>query len=150
MPCGDVPGRVHVRVAGVAAGRAAEQRLALAAVCCHVPALGAALAGERGINLLHPPGSFVFQAAGQQAPPGRENSAVKARLLPDAVALLEGEVPDVPAVGAVLAQDPSCAGVGLSRYLDILRMYYRPLTFLEGSEAAFIPGLMAGVSAPRI
>jgi len=68
MPCGDVPGRVHVSVAGVSAGHAAEQGLALAAARCDVPARRAPLARVRGLDLLDPARGLVFQPADQQPP----------------------------------------------------------------------------------
>ena len=58
VPRRDVPGRVHVRVAGETAGCACEARLALARLRIHMPARRAALAGERGSDLLHPAGAF--------------------------------------------------------------------------------------------
>src|SRR5215472_19329761 len=107
MPCGDVPGRVHVSMPGVAAGRAAEQRLALATVGCHVPALGAPLASERGINLLHSPSSLILQAAGQQAPATGEDAAVEPGLLPNVAARVgEGAAGGTGHAGDTQVLDP--------------------------------------------
>src|SRR5690349_17932053 len=73
MPCGDIPGRVHVSIVGVSAGHAAEQGLALAAARCGVPARRAALARVRAdITRTHlddaeplvPPGFAPRRAAG--------------------------------------------------------------------------------------
>src|SRR5690349_8864962 len=88
MPCGDVPGRVHVSIAGVSAGHAAEQGLALAAARCDMPARRAPLAGVRGTYFLHPARGLVGQAADQQAPPGPHDLAVEAGLRCDVPARL--------------------------------------------------------------
>ena len=58
VPRRDVPGRVHVRVAGEAAGRAHEPRLALTRVRIHVPARRAPLAREMRLDSLHRPGAL--------------------------------------------------------------------------------------------
>jgi hypothetical protein len=50
MPCGDVPGRVHISIAGKAAGGAPEFRLALARLPIHQPGIRAA--PEQDILLL--------------------------------------------------------------------------------------------------
>ena len=81
MPCGDVPGRVHVRVAGKIAGGALEDGLALTRLPVHMPACAAPLTRERGVNLLDSAGSLVLQAANQQAPTRREDLSVQASLL---------------------------------------------------------------------
>jgi hypothetical protein len=86
MPCGDVPGRVHISVADVSAVRAAEQRLALAAVRCDVAARRALLAGKHGVDFLDPTWSLIHKSAIQQAPPRGEDAAVQPGLLPDATA----------------------------------------------------------------
>src|SRR6185437_3356917 len=102
MPCGDVPGRVRVSIAGVSAGHAAEQGLALAAARCDMPARRAPLARVRGTYFLHPAGGLVGQAADQQAPPGSHDLAVEAGLRCDVPAWLllgalrrAGHVPDL-------------------------------------------------------
>ena len=77
MPCGDVLGRVDVCVAGVTAGGASEDRLALAVLRRHMSARAAALAGERGIDLFDPAGSFLLQPFDQDAPAGGEDFPVE-------------------------------------------------------------------------
>src|SRR5216683_3192099 len=102
VPRRDVPGRVHVSVAGETAGRAPEDGLALARLPIHVPARRAALAGERGVDLLHPAGRLVLQPAHQQSPPRPHDLAVEpgflahvpARVLPRAFRG-SGHVPDL-------------------------------------------------------
>ena len=79
VPRRDVPGRVHVSVAGVSAGGASEDGLALTRLPIHMPARRAPLARERGFDLLHPAGRFVLQAADQQAPPGPHDAPGSAR-----------------------------------------------------------------------
>ena len=83
MPCGDVPGRVHVSVQRVSAGHAAEQGLALAAAHCGVPAGRAPLARIRGTYLLHSAGGLVLQAADHQAPSLGKDAPVQSRFLSD-------------------------------------------------------------------
>src|SRR6266511_1927243 len=82
----DVTRRVVVGVAGPCAGDTAVGRLALAALCCDVPARRAALAGVGGGNLVDPAGSLVLQPNDQPSPPACEDGAVQPGLLPDASA----------------------------------------------------------------
>ena len=82
----DVPCRVHVGVAGEIAGHAGEESLALAALRCDVPARRATLARERGIDLLYPAGSLVFQPSYQSAPSLPHDLAVQPGLLADVLA----------------------------------------------------------------
>ena len=86
VPRRDVPGRIHVRVAGETAGSAHQARLALTRLRIHVPARRAALARERGSDLLHPAGRLVLQPAHQQAPPRPQDPPVQPGLLPDVAA----------------------------------------------------------------
>jgi len=88
MPCGDVPGRVHVRVAGEIAGDAGEEGLALAALRCDMLARRATLARVRGTDLLHPARGLILQATYQQAPRRSENAPVQAGFLSDSTARL--------------------------------------------------------------
>src|SRR5206468_10876524 len=81
MPCGDIPGRVHIRVTGETAGDTGEEGLALAALRCDVPARRATLAGERGTDLLDPARSLIGQAAHQQSPARPHDPAVEPSLL---------------------------------------------------------------------
>jgi hypothetical protein len=120
MPCGDVPGRVHVSVAGIPAGHAAEQGLALAAARCDVPARRATLTRVRRTYLLHPAGGFVFYAADQQAPPAGQNAPVQPGLLPHIAARFlrsaprgAGHVPDLQVFDADHVKPPSKSGRGL-------------------------------------
>ena len=83
VPRRDVDGRIHISVAGVSAGGAPEDGLALARLRIHLPARRAPLARERGINLLHPAGRLLLQAAHEQAPPRPKNLPVQACLLAD-------------------------------------------------------------------
>ena len=130
VPRRDVDCRVHVSVAGEAAGGAAEKGLAPAAFRCDVPARRAALARERGWYSLDPAGCLVLQAADQQAPARTADPPVQPGLLPRVVRpclgelsaalgeprrrpasrtpprlLLDAQVPHVPGVGAVPQQD---------------------------------------------
>ena len=80
VPRRDVDGRVHVRVAGEAAGSAHEARLTLTRVPVHLPARRAPLARERGSDLLHPARGLVLQPPRQQPPPRTPGSPGSARL----------------------------------------------------------------------
>ena len=79
--CCDVPGRVHISMARVAAGDAHEQRLALATVRSDMPARRAPLATERGIDLLHPTRSLLLQPGHQPTPTSGEDRPVQPGLL---------------------------------------------------------------------
>src|ERR1035441_9854575 len=96
MPCGDVPGRVHVSVAGVSAEPAGEIGLALARLAVHGPARAAALRGERGIDLLHPAGALLLQSPDQQAPAAGADAPVESGFLPDVAAGLLSGTPGGP------------------------------------------------------
>src|SRR6266480_1715478 len=82
VPRRDVPGRVHIRVAGEIAGRAHEARLALARLRIHVPTCATALRSERGVDLLNPAGRLILQSAHQQAPARPHDLSVEPGLLP--------------------------------------------------------------------
>ena len=86
VPRRDVLCRVYVSVAGVSAGGAPEDGLALARLRVHLPARRAALARERGIDLLNSARRLVLQAAHQQAPPGPKDPTVQPGFLPDTMA----------------------------------------------------------------
>ncbi len=79
---GDVASCVHVGVAcsGVA-GRALENRLALAAPGSDVPARRASLRRVRGRDLLDPTISLVLQTRGKQTPSASTDASVEAALL---------------------------------------------------------------------
>jgi len=81
MPCGDVPGCVHIGVAGEGACCAPKEGLALARLPVQVPTCAAALACERGIDLLDPSRSLVAQAASEQPPSRSEDLPVEPSLL---------------------------------------------------------------------
>jgi hypothetical protein len=83
VPSRDVPGRVHVSVAGETTGSAHEARLALARLPVHPPACRTALAREMRHYLLNPAGSLLLQAAHQQAPTRPHDLAVEPSLLAD-------------------------------------------------------------------
>src|SRR5450631_1525564 len=93
VPRRDVPGRVHVRVAGEGAGRAHKARLALTRLWVHVPARRAPLAGVVRRDLLDPAGGFVLQAADQQSPARPQDLPVEAGLLADVPAGIAGRSP---------------------------------------------------------
>jgi hypothetical protein len=94
VPRRDVPGRVHVSVTGVSAGRACELRLALARFRIHVPARRAPLTRERGVDPLHPTGSLLLQAPRQQAPSRPQDPPVQSGLLADVPARTVWRGPD--------------------------------------------------------
>jgi hypothetical protein len=81
VPRRDIPGRVHVCVAGEIAGHAGEESLALAALHCDMPARRAALARVRGIDFLHPARGLVLQTAHQQAPARAHDLPIEAGFL---------------------------------------------------------------------
>ena len=83
VPRRDVPGSVHIGIAGETAGGAPEGGLALARLRVHLPTRRAALTRERGIDILYPAGSFMLQAAHEQAPPGSQDLPVEPGLLTD-------------------------------------------------------------------
>ena len=64
-------------LAGETAGSAPEDGLALTRVPVHLPARRAALARVMRLDLLHPAGRLLLQAAHQQPPPGPQDLAVE-------------------------------------------------------------------------
>ena len=90
VPRRDVPGCVHIRVAGETAGRTREARLALARLRIHVPARRASLTGERRTYLFHPAGCLVLQSAYQQPPARCHDLAVEPGFLTDVPAWSPG------------------------------------------------------------
>jgi hypothetical protein len=96
VPRRDVPGRVHVSVAGETAGCAHEARLALARLRVHVPAGRALLTSERGVDLLHPSGGFLFQSAYQESPARPQDFAAEPGLGTDVPAWIPGRPPSRP------------------------------------------------------
>ena len=83
VPRRDVPGRVHICVAGISAGGAPEDGLALARLPVHLPARRAALTCVMRRDFLHSALSFLLKAAYQQAPSGPEDLTVEPGLLAD-------------------------------------------------------------------
>jgi hypothetical protein len=81
MPCGDVPGRIHVGIAGITAGRATEVRLVLTRLSVHAPARRATLARESGSYLLDSASSFMLQSVHQGTPARAQDSEIQAGLL---------------------------------------------------------------------
>ena len=96
VPRRDIPGRVHISVAGISAGRAREPRLALTRLRIHLPARRAALARELGTDLLHPAGRLVLQPAHQQAPARPHDLPVQPGLGPHVPARIPGRPPTRP------------------------------------------------------
>jgi hypothetical protein len=80
VPRRDVSGRVHVSVAGISAGGAPEDGLALTRLPVHMPACRAALARMVRLDLLHPSGHLILQAANQPTPPGPHDATVQSTL----------------------------------------------------------------------
>jgi hypothetical protein len=83
MPCRYVRRGVQVGIAGVSAGRADVQSLALATVRIHVPALRATLARVRRVYFLNTAGGFVLQEPGEHAPALLKDRPVQSGLGPD-------------------------------------------------------------------
>ena len=104
---GDVPGRVHVGMAGEPTGHTLEHRLALAIVRCDVLAGRALLRRVRGFDLLHSTASLVLQPSHQQTPTVRQNSPVESGFPPHVTARLldgsprrAGHAPDIEILDA--------------------------------------------------
>ena len=151
VPRRDVPGRIHICVAGETAGRAYKARLALARLRIHVPACATALRSERGVNLLDPAGRLVLQSARQEAPTRPHDLPVEPGLLPYIPAGRPGGSPgrarharDVQVLDSYRAcaqgsrSISSWAGEGSRRYRDIRTYWRSPPTFPEG-EGRFVP-----------
>ncbi len=81
VPRRDVDGRIHVSIAGEAAGRAPEVRLTLARLRSYMPARAATLRGEARADLLDTPCRLVLQPGDQAAPATCHDVPVEARLL---------------------------------------------------------------------
>ena len=116
MPCGDIPGRVHVGVQRISAGHAAEKGLALAAARCDVPTRRAPLARVSGTYLLNPAGGLVLQTVDQQAPPLGEDASIQPGFLPDILAWFydgtpcrTGHVPDLQVLNSDHVEPPGNA-----------------------------------------
>jgi hypothetical protein len=78
VPRRDVPSRVHVSVADIIAGDAAEEGLALTALRSDVPARRATLACVPRRYFLYPAGGLILQTADQQTPTRPVDSTVQA------------------------------------------------------------------------
>ena len=71
MPCGDIPGRVHISVERDSAGEAGEDRLALAVARRDIPTSAASLRGVRGGDFLDSARSLGFQCLTSKPQPDR-------------------------------------------------------------------------------
>ena len=71
VPRRDIPGRVHISMAGVSAGGAPEDGLALARLRVHLPARRAPLARERRFDPLTRPGAFSSRRRTSRPHPDR-------------------------------------------------------------------------------
>lgn len=80
-PCRDVPRRVHISIAGIGAGDAAEESLALATLRGDMPTHRTTLTRERGVDTFHPPRSLVLQTSGERRPGGIQDGPVQTGLL---------------------------------------------------------------------
>jgi len=80
VPRRDVPSRVHVSVAGISAGSAPEDGLALTRLPVHLPACRAPLARMVRLDLLHPSRRLMLQAANQPTPSGPHDATVQPSL----------------------------------------------------------------------
>jgi len=83
VPRRDVPCRVHISIAGVSAGHAQIEGLALAALLRDMPTRRAAQARESRCYLLDPSRGLVLKATDQEAPAGPLDTSVEASLLGD-------------------------------------------------------------------
>ena len=122
VPRRDIPGRVHISVAGETAGSAPEDGLTLTRVPVHLPARRAPLARERGSDLLHP-ARAPFPPAGAPADPTRTAGCpgsarpwpdVPARVLPRAFRGA-GHVRDLQVLGPDQVEPPREIRAGLLR-----------------------------------
>jgi hypothetical protein len=86
VPRRDVPGRIHIGVAGVSAGSAPEDGLALTRLPVHLPARTTALAGVMWPDSLNATGCLVIQPTYQQPPARPQNLSVEAAFSADAMA----------------------------------------------------------------
>jgi hypothetical protein len=86
VPRRDVHCRVHVSVAGVSAGGAPEDGLALARLPVHHPARRAALARERRFDPFNPSRCLLVEATYQQTPPRTQDASVEPSFLTDIAA----------------------------------------------------------------
>ncbi len=90
MPCGDVPGRIHVSVVSKSAGPADEDGLTLARLRIRCPTHTAALRGERGTDSLDSVMSLVLEPTYEQAPPVGQDAPVEDSFLTNVLARLVG------------------------------------------------------------
>ena len=97
----DVPGCVHVSVAGETTGRAYEARLALTRPRVHVPARRATLAREVRLDLFDPSAGLVFQPTHQQSPARPQDLSIEPGLSTDTLT----RIPDCPPSRARHAAD---------------------------------------------
>ena len=139
MPCGDIPGRVHVSVAGVSAGHAREESLALAALRCDVPA--------RRAPGPQPPG--LCARLGQLAALLQISRRARPARTPPRL-LLTCQVPDEPSVRAVLPQHLLLGG-GWAQTVPGHESNITATTDIPGEvKRRFRTRLKTDVSTPRI
>jgi hypothetical protein len=94
VPRRDVLGSIHVGVAGVAAGSAPEDGLALARVPIHLPTRRAPLARECWFDAFYPAWCLLLQAAHQQSPSRPQDAPVQPGFLANILAwALRGTLP---------------------------------------------------------
>jgi hypothetical protein len=169
MPCGDIPGRVHVSVTGVSAGRATEESgfdrddpesfipagLAPGGLAVGTGEVVHHRMGEVSQGLLLHHLAAATQPVGRGAGLGQldclcavAGCALAAGAPPGL--LLDGQVPHIPGVGAMLGED------------DLLRWrWHHPVPGHESNlittadisgevKRRFLPSLKAGVATPRI
>ena len=136
VPRRDVPGRVHIRVVGVSAGGAPEglaevpQRLLLHHLrACGQPRVFRPRLGELPALLQVPRRAF----------PAR----VPVRVL------LDGEVPHVPGVRAVVPQHRLLGGCGEQTVTGHANTLATTTDIPEEVKRRFLTGLKTGVSTPR-
>ena len=120
VPRRDVPGRVHVSIAGESAGSTTENGLALARASVHLPARRAALTRVLRLDFLHPAGCLLFQAAHQQSPPGLKDAPVQPGLGADIATWVlrrssgrPGHVPDLQVFHSDHVEPAREVGAGL-------------------------------------
>ena len=97
MPCGDIPGRVHISMGGETAGDAGEEGLALAAPRCDMPARRATLTLCPCFGQL----AALLQVVGRAC-----SARVPVRVL------LDSQVPYIPGMGALIPQHRFLGGRG--------------------------------------
>ena len=83
VPRRDVPGRIHIRMAGETAGRTPEARLTLARLRIHVSACRTPLTRVMRLYLGHPAGRLLSQTTHQQSPARSQDLTIQPGFLAD-------------------------------------------------------------------